>query len=217
MGKAVVSNFKAFAEKFPRVAQLPETDVRVQALKRYFERGSFVSVYASAGVWPRLDFPTPLWIKGKIEEFKQQKARFAEKHRSWSILVHKDQFAAVRTLLAKFGEPLYWKHLAKVTFDVDYKQDAAKVSLPVHLVTEERWKPMIKMFVEDLDYRKQLAETVDTSIVYKNDKRVAKYADQLKGFRKSLSVKKRDMFQEKVDEISQDLEMYNEILKWAKE
>ena len=76
---------------------------------------------------------------------------------------------------------------------------------------------MIKMFVEDLDYRKQLAETVDTSIVYKNDKRVAKYADQLKGFRKSLSVKKRDMFQEKVDEISQDLEMYNEILKWAKE
>ncbi len=217
MGKAVVSNFKAFAEKFPKVASLPETDDRVQALKRYFERGSFVSVYSSDGVWPRLDFPTPLWLKGKIEEVKQSKGRFAEKHRSWSIMVHKDQFAAVRNLLAKFGEPLYWKHMTKITFDPDYKKDVAKVSLPMHLVSEERWKPMIKMFIEDLDYRKQLAETVDTSIVYKNDKRVAKYADQLKGFRKDLSIKKRDMFQEKVSDLNQDLDMYHELLKWAKE
>src|SRR3989338_5872868 len=106
MTKSVVSGWKVFSEKFPKASALPADDARVNALKRYFEHGGVVSVHAAEGVWPRLGYPTPLMLRGRLEEYKAQKARFAEKHRSWSLMVHKGNFQALRNMLAKFGEPL---------------------------------------------------------------------------------------------------------------
>ena len=70
----------------------------------------------------------------------------------------------------KLKEPLYWKHIAKMATDSDYRKDAETVKLPAHLVSDKKWQPMVKMFVNDLDYRKQLSETVRTSVVYKKEK-----------------------------------------------
>ena len=73
------------------------------------------------------------------------------------------------------------------------------------------------MFVNEIDYRKQLAETVETSIVYKKDKRVARYANQLNSFREDISKQKTENLQQKIDLVNKDIQMLNAILKWTKE
>ena len=79
-----------------------------------------------------------------------------------------------------------------------------------------RWKPMIEMFVQNYDYRKKLTETVDRSIVYKGDRRVAKFAEVIRSFRIDESSKKVEELQKKIDLIDKDLEAMKELMKWAK-
>ena len=115
----------------------------------------------------------------------------------------------------KLKEPLYWKHMAKYLSNKDYRNDADKVKLPVNLVADRRWKPMVKMFVNDLDYRKQLTQTVDESIVYAKDKKVAKYAEELQSFRSEQSSRKIGELEKKLAEIDASINALQEINKWA--
>ena len=110
---------------------------------------------------------------------------------------------------------LFWKHMAKCAVDPDYKNDSQKVKLPVHLVSDNRWKPMVKMFVQDLDYRKQLVQTVDESIVYKKEKRVAQYADLLQKFRMEQSNRKIDELKLKIGALEADISAMQELARWA--
>ncbi|MEI7961848.1 MAG: hypothetical protein WCI04_05950, partial [archaeon] len=77
--------------------------------------------------------------------------------------------------------------------------------------------PMVKMFVNDIEYRKQLAETVNTSIVYKNNKRVAQFADDVQDFRIDASSKQVKELEEKLAEIDETVKALKEMQKWAKE
>jgi len=76
---------------------------------------------------------------------------------------------------------------------------------------------MVKMFVNDIEYRKQLAETVNTSIVYKNNKRVAQFADDVQDFRIDASSKQVKELEEKLAEIDETVKALKEMQKWAKE
>ena len=75
---------------------------------------------------------------------------------------------------------------------------------------------MVRMFVTDDDYRAQLTETVEKSIVYKGDRKVARFADELKNFRMTEAAKKIDELQKKIDEINADLFALHELMKWVK-
>ena len=105
--------------------------------------------------------------------------------------------------------------MAKYFSDQDYRKDVDTVKLPVNLVADGRWKPMVKMFVNNLDYRKQLTQTVDESIVYAKDKKVAKYAETLQNFRSEQSGRKIEALEKKLAEIDADISALNEINKWA--
>jgi len=76
---------------------------------------------------------------------------------------------------------------------------------------------MIKMFVNDLEYRKNLVETVQTSIVYKKDRKVAKYADVLQELRTEISGTKMGELGKKIGQIESDLNALKVIRKWAAE
>jgi hypothetical protein len=74
---------------------------------------------------------------------------------------------------------------------------------------------MVRIFLEDTDYRKQLVQTVDESIVYKNNKRVAQYADLLQGFRMQQSGRQIEELQQKIAVLDADIAAIQEIARWA--
>ncbi len=201
--KKVVSSIDSFEKSFPEVTGFPE---RKKALETYFKYKGIIKIFPSSNPWPKLIYPEGKILDKKLEDLKVKKNLYSKKLSSWKKRYSSAERYHQTNQIKKIKEPLYWKHLSKLAVDQDYRSDFKKVNLPVHLVADNKWRPMVKMFVNDIEYRKQLVETVNTSIVYKKDKRVAKYADDLKDFRMEASSKK-------IKEIEKKLEAANEIQK----
>ena len=212
--KRLFTSFDDFSKQFTDLAEKPE---RAEALKRYFERGGVISAEAKTMVWPKLVYPSVQRIREQANEIKQRKAIYDKQHSGWKKSHDSAKMYDMKNEVMKFSDPLYWKHMVKYHSNKEYRKDADSVKLPVHLVSDDRWKPMIKMFVEDGEYRGNLVETVTHSIVYKNDKRLAKYSEELKEFRMEISGKAISGIEKKTGLLDKDIKSMEEIEKWANE
>ncbi len=211
---SIISSWKAFEEKF----KVPNDAKRIAALKTYFHNGGVINVVKTGHAkWPKLSYPSQHRIEEQIKELEKLKAELSKKEGEWKAKLSEAKSYHMRHQLLKFSDPLYWKHTAKALSDKEYKGDAEKVGLPVHLSADPKWKPMIKMFMEDMEYRKNLVETVQTSIVYKKDKRVAKYADVVQEFRSEISSSKLDELGGRISSVGKQIAALQEIRKWAGE
>lgn len=206
------TDFKQFKRNIK--AKNPEFE---QALKDYFASGGIVRVLISTSKeWPELIYPSQQRLRTLIKKKKEQKQELMAKKAAWQKRLFNAELYNITNFLKKYAEPLYWRHIVKYLADSDYRNDAKSVKLPVNLVADPRWKPMIKMFVEDLDYRKQLRLTVEESFVYKKDKKLAKYSQQLIEFRKQESQRKIDELNKKITKLDKEIRVLKKLLRWAK-
>jgi len=212
--RKVISDLGVFEKDFP---DLPQEGARMEAIKTYFSVGGVIKIYDSEKDWPKLAYPSFFVLDKKLKELNQKKGIYEKKLKTWNKQHNAASQYHKRHQLKKLKEPLYWKHMAKMTLNKDYKKDANSVKLPAHLVGDDKWKPMVKMFVNDLDYRKQLSETVSKSIVYRKNKKVAQYADELKDFRMGVSDKQIKDLTKKISKLDMIEVALRELQKWAKE
>jgi hypothetical protein len=193
---------------------------RKNVLKNYFGKGGIIRVQLgppkSSG-WPALVYPTKLRLRALVRDKEKLRSNYAKKRKSWAKKLRDAELYNVSTFVKQFSSPLYWKHFLQMARNPDYKADAEKTKLPMHLVSDPRWQPMIRMFIEDFDYRKQLTETVEHSIVYKKNKKLARYASQLSEFRKTESNKNIVELDKKLKEIDECLDSYKKLVEWANE
>jgi len=173
MRKDLISSFGQLQKVLPKDFNVEKEGARVSALKHYLSKGGVLHIAPASKGWPKLLYPTKAHLRKKIDETRQLYNQYDTRLSSWTKKFNDAKSYHSLHNFKKLKEPLFWKHIAKCAVDPDYKNDSQKVKLPVHLVSDNRWKPMVKMFVQDLDYRKQLVQTVDESIVYKKEKRVA--------------------------------------------
>lgn len=213
--KGIVGNFRVFQKMLPKSLAIERNSERLESVKHYMANGGVLSLQPNSNDWPSLVFPTRRHLEQKLVSLKELKQRYNQRFQQWQSKNLEAKLYNVANNLKKLKEPLYWQHLAKYVSDADYRTDSEKVKLPVHLVSDPKWKPMVQMFVSDLEYRKQLAETVETSIVYQKDRRVAKYASVLQEFRVQESERKMGELKKKLDEIEAEIKTLNVLLKWA--
>jgi len=212
--REVIADLEKLEKNFPT---LPKSGARVDAIKNYFASGGVIKIYDSEKEWPKLAYPSYFVLEKKMKELKAKKGIYEKNLNTWNKQHKSASVYHKRNQMKKLKDPIFWKHKAKMALDSDYRKDANSVKLPVHLVGDPKWKPMVKMFVNDLDYRKQLAETVEKSIVYKKSKRVAQYADDLKDFRMDVSDKQIKELTEKISKLDIIEVALKELQKWAKE
>ena len=210
----VISSIKDFESTFPKS---PKEGARKLALEKYFGINGVIKAIEGGKEWPKLVYPNNAVLDSKLKEIKEKKNIYSKKLNQWKGKHFSASMYHQVNQVKKFGEPLYWKHLAKSTIDSDYRKDADSVKLPAHLVSDKKWKPMVKMFVNDIEYRKQLTETVSTSMVYKNNRKVAQFADDLKEFRMEAADKQVKELEEKLVELESTEKSLKEMQKWAKE
>lgn len=187
----------------------------LNALTEYLKNNRFIRVIEKENDFPELVYPTKSRLNFLIKENKALLENYSRKKLAWQRKLFEAKSYHLIHSIKKFSSPLYWKHLRKQLTDAGYKADAEKIKLPAHLVSDPKWVPMVKTFLENPDYRKQLVETVENSIVYKENKRVAKYADFIKDFREKESEKKLKELQEKIDELNKFINALTELLAWA--
>jgi len=211
---SLLSDIASFEKRFPKC---PKEGKRRVAVERYFKIGGVIKAFDSDKDWPKLSYPSFVVLESKVREVNDKSKILNEKLKEWkkahNNAANYHQFNQIK----KLKEPLYWKHMAKMATDSDYRKDAESVKLPAHLVSDKKWQPMVKMFVNDLEYRKQLAETVRTSVAYKKERKVARYADQLKDFRMETSDRQIKDLEEKLSELEETQKALKELQKWSRE
>jgi hypothetical protein len=216
----IISSFPAFEEKFKDSAFLQaKADLRLKALNRYFTKGGVARFgNESKGAFPKLSYPSKSRVQQLMDETKTLKELLEGKRKDW-IKAHNDAKVYHLKLHAKkLANPLFWKHVGKKIADKDYRIDSDTVKLPSELVADKKYKAMVEMFVNNLDYRKQLTETVKNSIVYKNSQnRLARYLDDLQDFRKGVSKTQIEDLNKKIIGLHADLEMLEIMKKWAED
>jgi hypothetical protein len=210
----VISSIKDFDKDFPSA---PKEGARREALVLYLSINGVVKAIDVEKEWPKLLYPDAHVLDSKIREVREKIKIFEGKMGEWKGKHFSASMYHQVNQVKKFAEPLYWKHFTKSLVDSDYRKDADSVKLPAHLVADKKWKPMVKMFVNDIEYRKQLAETVSTSMVYKKNRKVAQFADNLQSFRMDASQKQMDEITKKIDLLNSTEKALKEMQLWAKE
>lgn len=215
MPREIVSKLEDFLKACPPELKASEHHPRVKALKRYFETGGVVSLSPQDKNWPKLLYPPKSKLQEQVNELERVRKQFETRLADWEKSNAAARQYHLRHSVLKFKEPLYWKHVAKRTLDSDYRKDAESVKLPAHLVSDPKWKSMVQMFVEDPEYRRQLADTVETSIVYKNNKQVARFASELQEFRIAQTKRQIDDLREKIASLKNEEATLKELINWA--
>lgn len=210
----VISNYNTFKEKLNSVT-FDESKPLARALRHHFSKRGVISIKSKEKGFPDLTYPSKVILKSKISVLNERKKSFQKHQTKWKQKRLEAKSYYLTHNVKKLASPLYWKHVAKYATDKTYKADSDKVKLPAYLVTDPRWEPMIKTFINDENYRKQLTETVEKSIVYKENKKVARFADDLINFRLTEAEKQINEFESKLNEIREDIFSLNELLKWS--
>ncbi|MEK6972693.1 MAG: hypothetical protein AABW72_01470 [archaeon] len=191
--------------------QLPQ---RKKAVQHYFSDGGILKLDISKEAIS-LAYPTKSRLQQMIKEKQSAKSDLEKKKTVWKNKYNEaKQYYAIQNI-KKFSSPIYWKHVVKCVQDKNYKTKADKIKLPVHLVSDQRWQPMVKTFLENEDYRNQLTETVENSLVYKDKKEVAGYAKKLQEFREEHSLRNVKNIDEKIIKLEKSIESLQELMKWA--
>jgi arylamine N-acetyltransferase len=157
-----------------------------------------------------------LRLQALLGQVEKNIAFFTEKEKEWKQQFNSAKISNIVSEVKKFTDKIYWKHLHKSLTDKQYRADYSKVKIPTKLAADSKYRPMLEMFVENPDYRRQLTETVSTSIVYAKDPRVAKCADSVREFRLKESEKKLDCFKEKLGSLYEDKKMLKTLQKIIK-
>lgn len=211
----ILSSYVAFYDTFPNAPFISSDERRTDALKRYFERGGVIKVTPNGNGWPKVIYPSPDRISQQLHEQQELKKQLLQKKKSWSNSHAAAKRHEITLQFKKVADPLYWQHQVKKLTDADYRNDVERTKIPMRLVSDNRYRPMVEMFINNIDYRKQLAETVETSVVYRHSK-IAQYAETRSGFRQEVSKNQVDDLTQKLKEVEEDVVMYQEMLKWAK-
>lgn len=211
----ILSSFDAFREAFSNQPFARGESARHAALKRYFDKGGVVKLSPNGSNWPKVLYPALDRLKMQLDEANRVKNDLEKKRSSWDKTRLSAKHHDFSLHMKKMVDPLFWQHQVKQLTDKDYRNDAQRVALPTRLVSDKRYRPMMEMFVNNIDYRKQLAETVETSIVYKNSK-IAKYAQERMGLRQEVSENQIEDLGSKIKEVEEDIMMLKEMVNWAK-
>lgn len=212
--RGIVSSFDNFIKSNPDL-NTESNPERVNALKDYFSFGGFLSMISSGNGWPKLIYPSKQRIVFQLNELDSSRKLFESKLNDWQKKNSEAKNYKKTMFFKKFSEPVYWKHLMKTITDKEYKNSTERVKLPVDLVADKKYKAMIETFLNDDEYRRQLIEAFENSVVYKTDKRLAKHASYLQEFRKEMSETKIKELTIKLKSINKNISCLKEIMKWA--
>jgi len=217
MQKGIISSFERFTEVNSSI-NLEENPQRVLALKDYFSFGGFVSLIPlTNGSWPKLIYPSKQRVLFQLNELTEKKKLFESKLSDWKKKYSGAKNYKTTIFFKKFSEPVYWQHLMKKLTDKEYSDSVERVKLPVDLIADKKYKAMIETFLKDNEYRRQLTEAFENSVVYRKDKKLAKHASYLQEFRQEMSESKMKELQKKIDSIEKNISCLKEIMKWAEQ
>jgi hypothetical protein len=109
----------------------------------------------------------------------------------------------------------YWKHSIKKIIDKNYKKDVEETKLTNKILFDPEYKNMFETYIADPDYRQKLKETVNNSIIYKNNK-IGDYSIKKQEFRQNNAKTKIKLLTNQIIDLDNKIKENKVILEYLK-
>ncbi|MDP2666825.1 MAG: hypothetical protein Q8P05_05000 [Candidatus Diapherotrites archaeon] len=214
----VIESYAKFESRFGMDPFFVADSPKGRAIREYFERKGVLQVETMApGSWPKLIYPSEEKIAARLRELEGEYAKQRRIKGEWEWTRFRTRSHGVVSHVKKVMDPLYWQHVTKTVTDKSYREDAKLIDLHSHLVADVNYRPMIRAFVHNEDYRKQLSETVKTSIVYRDHKGLGKHSKDKRALQLQVSESLLKKTEVHLRELRDQVFVYRQLLSWSRE
>lgn len=183
-----------------------------EAIDHYLKHGGLIKI-ANKSVM-EITYPSKDIIKKELSNLIPELNSVEDKIKQWEKIHYDAENFAKVNKVKKFFISTYWKHKLKEITDKEYKENFAKIKLPIDFVVDKDLNKVINTFIESKDYRSRLIDAVDNSIVYRNrslGEKVVKKAT----LQKEISKTKLDVLYFRKSKLEQEICLQKVLQKWA--
>ncbi len=185
-----------------------------EAIEIYLNQGGILKIDREGSGKPDLIYPGKKRIKKQINQAKKKEEYLREeltKLRRKKREKDRDKLNPVKKSL----NPLYWRHLYKKRTDDDYKEAYKEIQPPMEKVNDSEWKDMLKMFVNEPEYRERLLEASNSQIA-EGRGTIQEQVMEREQFSKDLVDKRMKKLRKKLNKYRKKRKALKKLLKIAK-
>lgn len=137
----------------------------------------------------------------KIEELRDKITKLKKLKKFWESQRDNAKNYYAKIKLTKYFKTKYWQHKLKQAINPEYKEDVISTKLTDEVLMDPEYKTLFETFLVDYDYRKKLSDTVNKSIIYRDN--------NIGDHNKKKQIFKTENAQNKIDKIAEQINQYN--------
>jgi len=137
----------------------------------------------------------------KIEELRDKITKLKKLKKFWESQRDNAKNYYAKIKLTKYFKTKYWQHKLKQAINPEYKEDVISTKLTDDVLMDPEYKTLFETFLVDYDYRKKLSDTVNKSIIYRDN--------NIGDHNKKKQIFKTENAQNKIDKIAEQINQYN--------
>jgi hypothetical protein len=137
----------------------------------------------------------------KIEELRDKITKLKKLKKFWESQRDNAKNYYAKIKLTKYFKTKYWQHKLKQAINPEYKEDVISTKLTDEVLMDPEYKTLFETFLVDYDYRKKLSDTVNKSIIYRDN--------NIGDHNKKKQIFKTENAQNKIEKITEQINQYN--------
>lgn len=163
----------------------------------------------------KIIYPKVYDIEEKIKLLEKQIANLKEQIRFWEKEKTTAEKYYKNVNATKYFKKKFWKHKLKQIVNPEYKEDVLNAKLTDEVLMDPAYETLLDTFLVDYDYRKKLSDTVNKSIIYKEN-RIGDYNKKRQILKTENAKKKIEQLNEKLNQTNLEILAYQTVIKYIK-
>ncbi len=176
----------------------------------YFFKKKVIQVNNNKIIYPKLDE-----IKKQTKQLTEQLKELKSKNNFWKKQKTNAEKYHKMIPINMYAKRNYWRHKIKTIINKEYKQDIEDAKLNERVLMDPEYKQLFETFLVDPDYRQKLKETVNNSIVYKNNN-IGEYSKRKQKFKQHTAIKKIEQVSKLIIETDFKLKINLKVAEYLK-
>ncbi len=152
-------------------------------------------------------------LEQKISELAETKDKLKGLKRFWGKEKDKAHNYYRNIKVTKFFKGKFWKHKIKQAVNPEYREDVVNCKLTDEVMMDPEYGTLADTFLVDYDYRKKLSDTVNRSLIYK-DNVIGDHNRKRQQFKKENAQVKIDQLTEKIQQTISEINAYQTVIKY---
>jgi len=199
-----INNYEAFLQEF----RLEKTDDKLY-LDLFFKK-KFIIIENKKIIYPKISD-----ILEKVNISEKTISRLNQEKKFWSKEKKDAENYYKNIKLTKYFKKTFWQHKLKQAINTEYKEDVINTKLTDDVLMDPAYQNLLNTFLVDYDYRKKLADTVNKSIIYK-DNNIGDHTKRKQQFKSENAHTKIEKINEHINALNNEIQSNKTLIKYIK-